>query len=417
MTILGICILIVCVALAAIQVVLGARLASLFRQPAPPLLTDEECPEVVALLCLRGTDPFLPTMLQRLFAQDYPTYRVRVVIDSADDPARQVVEEVIRRSEARHVDLLVLEHHDRHCAARNSSILKGIDNLPESGRIVAMFDGDVVLHPSCLRELVSSLVREEAQAATGIRWFAPKRANLGSIVRLQWSLACSMVMYTMRLPWAGCLAISKEVVTDPEYRARVAVTFGDDMLLGSVLQRRGQKLVFVPQATIVNRETTSLRSLFNFLTRHMLYVRLSHHRWTWILGYGSLIVVMMLFVCPLGLLHPVLRPWCIAGLACLMVFSMVPMARAGQAARNAVARRSEQLIPMTPSVIVMMLAAMPVMQIFTLLANVSACLTRQITWRGLTYRFGRDPKVTLVREIPVTQVQQHNIAAVEAMAE
>ncbi len=408
MTAIGICIFTISVIVSGIQAVMGWKLTKALRQPAQPMLSDEECPPVVAVLCLRGTDPFLPTMLRRLFALDYPSYRVRVVVDSANDPARLVVENAIRMAGVQNVDVLVLDRRDLHCAARSSSILKGTANLPDDCRIVAMFDGDVVLHPSCLRELVTSLVRQGAKAATGIRWFAPQSPTIGSIARLQWSLACSMMMYDLRLPWGGCLAMLREVIEDPELRDRISRSFGDDMLLGSMLDRRGDKLAFVTQSTIVNREVTSLKGLLNFLTRHMLYVRLNHHRWKWILGFGTLLIGLTSVVCPLGLLHATLRPWCLAGLVCLLVSLIGSAVFTGRAARAKVAERGEQLIPMTPFVVLLMLAAMPVTQLLTLLANMAACTTRQTTWRGLTYRFGKDPAVTLIGEVPVAQIQTYN---------
>jgi cellulose synthase/poly-beta-1,6-N-acetylglucosamine synthase-like glycosyltransferase len=43
------------------------------------------------VLPLRGADPSLEACLKGLFAQDYPAYQVRIVIDSADDPAQTLV--------------------------------------------------------------------------------------------------------------------------------------------------------------------------------------------------------------------------------------------------------------------------------------------------------------------------------------
>ena len=84
----------------AVLAVLGLSLLALFniaaavaamrllRRRAPALLSDEEAPPGLVLLCLRGGDPFLAQSLRSLFAQDYPDYRVRIVLDSASDSAR-----------------------------------------------------------------------------------------------------------------------------------------------------------------------------------------------------------------------------------------------------------------------------------------------------------------------------------------
>lgn len=418
MTVLGVCMLVASAILAVIQATMSFRLVGLFRQPPPQLLTDEECPGVLAVLCLRGTDPFLPNTLRRLFAQDYPRYTVRVVIDSADDPAKEVVEEAIRLSDATHVEVVVLERRDEHCAAKNSSILQATRDLPEEYSFVATFDGDAMLHPSCLRELVTPLVREGAQVSNGFRWFAPPTPTVGSIARLEWNLGCVTMMHSMGLPWGGCLAMSRAVAVDPELRAIYARSFGEDMALGSYLKKRGARLAFVTPSVIVNREDISLKGLLNFLSRQMIMVRLNHHQWGWVLGFSTLMFIFICVVCPLGLFHPATRPWSIASLALLVIVLIVTMGAVGKSARNVVAKRGEDLVKMSPRTIAYMLLTLPVTQLLSLIANVRACFSKQMTWRGLTYRFANDPPVKLIREVRVTQLgREYNTLAREKAPE
>ena len=59
-------------------------------------------------LPLRGADPSLEACLEGLLAQDYPAYRVHIVIDSAEDPAQAVVARILAeagpRAAAVHVE-------------------------------------------------------------------------------------------------------------------------------------------------------------------------------------------------------------------------------------------------------------------------------------------------------------------------
>ena len=64
------------------------RTAKGFKPPQP-------LPEIAVLLPLRGADPSLEACLKGLLAQDYPTYQVHIVIDSAEDPAQAVVARVL----------------------------------------------------------------------------------------------------------------------------------------------------------------------------------------------------------------------------------------------------------------------------------------------------------------------------------
>lgn len=410
MLIIGICVLSMSVIVAVIQGAMSWKLVQSFRRHSPPLLTDFECPHVVAVLCLRGTDPFLPKMLHGLFRQDYPRYQVRIVVDSEHDSARIVVEDAIRETNARHVDVLFLNRRDRHCAAKNSSLLLGTANLPDRCSIVATFDGDAVLHPSCLRELVTPIVRKQAKVVSGVRWYAPTSPTLGAIARLEWNFGCSAITHAMGLPWGGCLAMCRELIEDTQLRGLYSQAFGEDMLLGSFLQCRGEKVLFAPEATVVNREDISLKGLLNFLTRQNLVVRMHHHQWWKVIGFGLAVTVLTGVVCPLGMLVPVLFPWCLASLTLICVTLTVSMAVQGKAVRTRVERRGETLIAMSPRVVATMLCALPITQWITLLANLNAWIGRPVTWRGLTYKFGRDPRVTLVREVPTTQLGQEYTA-------
>jgi hypothetical protein len=402
MTAVGVAILTISLMIAALQIAMSLRFAREFNRPELQLLPDNACPAAMALLCLRGTDPFLPNTLRKLFQQDYPNYRIRVVIDSATDPARSLVEQAIAETGAGHVEVLVLDHRDRHCGAKMSSLLLGTDRLPEDCRYVATFDGDAVLHPSCLRELVSALVARQAQVASGVRWYAPDRPTFGAIARMEWNLGCNTVMHAMRLSWGGCLAVSRDIITDPELRRLYAGAFAEDMLLASFVKRHGGSVVHVPQATIINREDISLRGTFAFLTRQMLAVRLHHHQWRQIVGYGIVMMSLAGVICPLGLLYAPLRPWCLAGLIALII-ALGSLMYVGSQVRRFMAQRGGPLIEMKPKTIVMMLVTGPLTTFITLLANLRAWAALPITWRGLRYRFGRDPIVTLVSEAPLKE--------------
>src|SRR5690606_22940746 len=179
-----------CAVIAAVQVLLGLRLLRAFRSGSPPRLEDAECPPVLVVMCLRGTDPFLSRSLRELFRQDYPNYRVRIVLDSESDPAGGLVEEVRRELGAGHVEIISLTSRDRFCSAKMSALLRGTSDLPVQIEFVATFDGDCVLHRSCLRELIAPLVREDATVTTGNRWYVPETLSLAAVARMQWNFAC-----------------------------------------------------------------------------------------------------------------------------------------------------------------------------------------------------------------------------------
>ncbi len=96
---------------------------------------------------------------------------------------------------------------------------------------------------------------------------------------------------------------------------------------------------------------------------------------------------------------------------------IVSMALQGRAVRSKVEQRGEPLVVMTPRVILTMLCTLPLTQSITLLANIHALIARPVTWRGLTYKFGRNPKVTLVHEVPVANLgHEYNAVVLDKAA-
>ena len=91
----------ICVVLAAMtvfQAFFVVLFATLFyrRRALPP---REDLPKTGILLPLRGADAKLSDGLKRLIQQDYPDYEVQIVIDSVEDPAWPVVQQVGRRNQ------------------------------------------------------------------------------------------------------------------------------------------------------------------------------------------------------------------------------------------------------------------------------------------------------------------------------
>ena len=71
-------------------VMVGGLTRGLLR--AGTLKKSDPTRKVAVILCLRGTDPFLPDCIKAILSQDYPSFDLLIVIDNESDPARAVVE-------------------------------------------------------------------------------------------------------------------------------------------------------------------------------------------------------------------------------------------------------------------------------------------------------------------------------------
>lgn len=191
----------------AIQMCLALVFLLYLRLHQENLLTDEELPKTAVILCLRGADPFLPNCIEALLNQDYPEYDLKLIVDSPQDPAWQIVNDTINEQGASNVQVSPLRIIRHNCSLKCSSLLQAVSELDDSYQAIALVDADTIVHPNWLRELVSPLADPKVGATTGNRWFVPTGHYWGSLVRYIGNVSTVVQMYLFQVPWGGTLAI------------------------------------------------------------------------------------------------------------------------------------------------------------------------------------------------------------------
>src|SRR5262249_31349986 len=112
--------------------------------PADPPLLEAELPDVAVLLPLRGADPSLRDCLRRLLRQDYPRYSVRIIMDSPQDPAWELVRSILAEDPDAGgvVRVSTLRHPCPTCSLKVSAQMQAIRELDDSVRVIALIDAD-----------------------------------------------------------------------------------------------------------------------------------------------------------------------------------------------------------------------------------------------------------------------------------
>src|SRR5262245_14917061 len=189
------------------------RFVSLYLVRRESSATVGELPPAAVILALRGADPSLIDCLNGLLRQVYPRYVVRIVIDSREDPAWNVVHDILAQHPPGQLDVQVsvLENRHESCGLKVSAQLQAIAGLDPSIEVVALIDGDVTPGPGWLRSLAAPLADPHVGAACGVRWYAPADTRLGSLVRNLWNAAACTQMAAYRIPWGGSLALPARV--------------------------------------------------------------------------------------------------------------------------------------------------------------------------------------------------------------
>ena len=369
------------------------RTAKGFKPPQP-------LPEIAVLLPLRGADPSLEACLKGLLAQDYPTYQVHIVIDSADDPAQAVVARVLAEASpgkaAVHVETRRLLGTD--CSAKMSAQRQVLTALDGNVAVIAFLDADCIPVPNWLREIIAPFSDPRVGAATGIRWSVPRDDGWGTLARYAFLGLIYPQHFLYRIPWGGSFAIRRSAIESTGLLEHWTHCLGEDTSAYGPLRRAGLRLAFVPGATQVNSEATDLDGALAFMLRQILSARLHHVFWPAILAANIATIVSFLISSLLtlvGIVGIVLSIFGVAtGLWKLTAFAIIPALYGlgllvALAVGDFLVRRAVFAPPPPWGPKVVVAAALAAAS--SGYAMLAAPFVRSVEWRGLTYDIeGRD---------------------------
>ena len=357
------------------------------------------------ILCLRGPDPFLHDCITALLDQDYGNYDVRIVIDSCQDPAWEIADEIVGRYHKTAVWIEALQQRRTTCSLKCSSMLQAIEGLDESYEVAALLDADTIPHRTWLRELVAPLAQPDVGATTGNRWYLPVRPNWGSLVRHAWNAAAVVQMYFFQIPWGGTLALKLDVFRHTDLADRWAHAFCEDTMLYAAVQRRKQRVEFVPSLMMVNRETCTLGGFYHWVRRQLLAARLYHPGWITVAAHGiltSLAPLLVLFLLLAGICAGNSAvAWLAAAAMAISVFSspLLLFFLAGGVAQ-AIRRRGEPTRWLSAADLPKLFAAILLTKAVYLAALLSSIFVRAVHWRGIVYRIHGPWKIRMTDDHP-----------------
>jgi cellulose synthase/poly-beta-1,6-N-acetylglucosamine synthase-like glycosyltransferase len=355
-----------------------------------PLVADDEAPRAVVILCLRGTDPFLKDCLMGLFNQDYPNYRVRLIVDSSDDPVHLVLSQILDGVGGVPFEIENLQEVSPNCSLKCNALRQVLATLDQECQIIAQLDADTIPHRTWLRELATALQADDVLVATGNRWYMPQKISLGSVVRYTWNAAAVVQMHCYKIPWGGTVAYKSRLVSDTDFLAKLGNAFCEDTMLHSQAALLGMRVAFVPSLMMINRENVSLGGFYRWVTRQLLNARLYHPAWPAVVLHGVVSTLAPLLVAIMfgaGLIAG--NEWVavISASAFLiwagsMALAILPMELS---VRAIVARRGDDAVWIRGLSLLKCVALMVVTQVVYPFALFSACFAKSTDWRGIDY--------------------------------
>jgi hypothetical protein len=390
---------------AALQFAWLLRRRTSIPEPGP------QWPRAAILLPLRGADPHLAEGLRRLMRQDYGNYELRVILDSATDPARDVVECVVSETGATNVRVSVIARKRLTCSPQCSALLEGVESLDPDVEAVAIIDGDVLTHPSWLRELVAPLLDPSVGAAHGNRWFLPQDAGWGSMVRYLWIAASVIPMYWFGMPWAGTFVVRRKALESSDLKQKWGRSIVPDAPTLEALRSLGLKLRFVPSLMMINRERCSLAFCHDFMKRQMTWTRLYNPQFWPVIVHAAAILVLTLDIIGLLLFGVVAGDAATflsaGGAAIVLLGSTLGLVWLMESTVREVARRRGQTGIHAPWSFWLKLPVGIVLTIFVHASAVALATSRnRVTWRGVTYVVRKPFDVVIESDRPMTAEDQ-----------
>jgi Glycosyl transferase family 21 len=354
-------------------------------------------PKATVILCMRGADPFLPDCLEGLMAQDYPDYQLRIVIDSPEDPAWDVVEKTLQNPLqnriATPVKISPLEKRRSTCCLKCSSLIQAVSDLDEDCEVVAILDADVVPHRSYLRELVAPLADPKIGVASGNRWYLPFGGQWGSVVRYVFNAPAVMQMTAYKMPFGGALAFKADILRHSPLLERWGHSLTDTPVLAGVFREQGLGVAFVPSLMMGNLEGCKLPNFVRWMKRQLLMVRLYHPpaKWWAIIAHGTVISLIPALSFGLLLTSALTGQWdafgaIASGLVVYIIGSLSIILVLDHYVRKVLKTpNGAPVAPFSFATLLQIMVAIPLMQFIYPIALYSVMLMRNVNWRGVRY--------------------------------
>jgi hypothetical protein len=373
-----------------VQLIWAWRFTALSRRRQFTTVPDEQLPRAAVVLSLRGADPSLVGCLDGLLKLDYPRYDVKIIIDSREDPAWDLVRKIVAEAGADNVEIQSLDQRRDTCSLKLSALVQAVGRLDASFGVVAFVDADVHVYPGWLRDMVAPLSEPGVGASNGIRWFLPAEANWGTLARYLWNAAACTQMVAFQIPWGGSLAFRADVLRDAGLLDRWGRSFCEDTGAYRALRDRGLAIRFVGPATLVSHETIDLPTCFRFVRRQLLAARLYHESWPYVLTLGltnSAALLTALVLCGtfawLGeWVHATWMGGLFVGQFLALAVGLVGIERP---IRRLARGRGEPATPLRRTTLPKILLAIPLATAVHSACLVAAAVARRVRWRGITY--------------------------------
>jgi len=260
-------------------------------------------PRTVLIVPCKGHDVDFEKNIASFYNQDYENYLLWFVVAAQSDPAFNKLCELKGKlspnSKAKDVQIMVAGY-SRVCSQKNYNLLCAYNKICDKDNIeiMAFADSDACIRSDWLSHIVYPLQRAKNGAASGYRWFVPKKNNPATLALSALNAKIAQLLGNSRFnqAWGGSMAIRVDTFKQIGLDEIWSKALSDDLSLSCAVKRAGLKVAFVPACLVASYQSTSWVELFEFGRRQFLITRISAAG-TWLFGlFSNLYSVLGLWV-------------------------------------------------------------------------------------------------------------------------
>ncbi|MDD5064518.1 MAG: glycosyltransferase [Phycisphaerae bacterium] len=257
-------------------------------------------PRTVLIVPCKGLDSAFRQNITSFFNQDYENYLLWFVVADKEDPAFALLcelkDSLSQTSKADDVQVLVAGPA-QSCSQKNHNLLYCYQRIGNDVEVLAFADSDICVRRDWLSHIVHPLQHSKTGAASGYRWYVPKKNNPASLALSAVNAKIAQLLGNTHFnqAWGGSMAIRADIYKNLGIDKIWLKTLSDDYSLSYAVKKARKKVVFVPACLVASYESITWRKLFEFGRRQFLITRVSMPR-TWLVGlYCSLYSILGLW--------------------------------------------------------------------------------------------------------------------------
>ena len=395
---------------ALINLLVAGRFFFLLRYGKSPSLPIAEQENAVVILAVRGCDPTLKKTVTGLLKQNFRDYRIIVVVDSREDPAWKLLQQIKYESDpSDRMTLQVMDPPRPNCSLKCNAIIGAVESLPVETSWLAFVDADVDVYSDWLADLLGPLTNPKNCVSTGNQWFEPNdRQSTGAILRSIWNAGAIVPSVLLEHPWAGSLGLRYEDVIVSTLIDDWKTSIVDDGPIANFAKQMSGSVFVVPKLMMVNREDCTKEFAVTWISRMLTWSRLYESTFWITLVHAAIsggLVICLITSAILSILTFDLLSLVVTLLTFVIAATMLAggywIVREAVSA-SLVQRGLPKLKPLNRNDWIQLALWMGPVQLIYLYGCIKAKTAKTISWRGVEYQL-YDDSVELVEYVPYQQ--------------